>query len=481
MLKKEELFVLIQSLSRSEKRYFKVFCSQTQAGKNYQRLFDLIARQENYDEDAIKKAFRGETFVRQLHVTKNYLRHLIMKSLRNFHSELSRDAEVKDILRNVEILFHKELYQHCKVELRRADRLAGIYELDTAMIEIQHWKRRLSQALAPQNYAPIREIIREQETTIEKITNVRQYWALAVGANHTKGGERQFEQLLETPENARTLQARVLHYNLAYQRKLMSGTDPHAHRLLYELLDYMEERRELLLEYPGFYASTINNLIGHRLFQKDYAEAIMLVKKAKEAYSQWKLVSENRTLLKQVLRTYNIELEIYRDNPGLEGRESLIGDVKEFLEHHIHKIPKEYVYSFWFQLASISFFEENFSRALYWINQILNRREKGIREDIQLQARFLNLMTHFEMKNFFVMRYFVDNTRRYIRKLRPLTREENLLLRFFSKISRSPESEFKGLFRRLKEKIAAENRADMRDYIHYQQWLEKKVEPTPKY
>ena len=74
MVKKNELFILIKSLSKSEKRYFRLFCSRESSGSNYTRLFDSIDSQKEYDEKAIKKVFKGEKFIHQLHVTKKLFR-----------------------------------------------------------------------------------------------------------------------------------------------------------------------------------------------------------------------------------------------------------------------------------------------------------------------------------------------------------------------------------------------------------------------
>lgn len=120
MIKKEQLFILIKSLSKAEKRYFRLACRQAETASNYLKLFDAMDAQEEYDEKAIRKKFKKETFCNQLHVTKSYLRQFILKSLRNFHTKISKDAELKDALRNVEILFHKELYPLCYGELKKA-------------------------------------------------------------------------------------------------------------------------------------------------------------------------------------------------------------------------------------------------------------------------------------------------------------------------------------------------------------------------
>jgi hypothetical protein len=69
------LFILIKSLTKSEKRYFKRFCTiySKERQNNYLLLFNAIAEQKEYDELQIKSKFRNEKFVKQLNVLKVYL------------------------------------------------------------------------------------------------------------------------------------------------------------------------------------------------------------------------------------------------------------------------------------------------------------------------------------------------------------------------------------------------------------------------
>ena len=54
MSKKDHLFELIQSLDKSEKRYFKLAFSDQVKDKKYIKLFDVLERTEIYDEKKIK-------------------------------------------------------------------------------------------------------------------------------------------------------------------------------------------------------------------------------------------------------------------------------------------------------------------------------------------------------------------------------------------------------------------------------------------
>ena len=77
----DQLFQLIKSLGKQEKRYFNVFASTHREGSAYTLLFDHINKQKTYNEKAIKEHFKSHSFVKQYAVTKFMLYQLILKSM----------------------------------------------------------------------------------------------------------------------------------------------------------------------------------------------------------------------------------------------------------------------------------------------------------------------------------------------------------------------------------------------------------------
>ena len=143
-------------------------------------------------------------------------------------------------------------------------------------------------------------------------------------------------------------------------------------------------------------------------------------------------------------------------------------------------MPKSYLLSFWFQLANIHFMQRNFDHALSWINEILNTRDKSIRADLQIHARMMNLMIHLEQQNMFVLRYFVDSTRRFLKKQRAVAEHESILLKFFSSIAQAPVMEYRDRFRSLSERLFPQSGESLvpksLDYLDYKAWIDDYLE-----
>ncbi|MEO1452140.1 MAG: hypothetical protein AAFV07_21600, partial [Bacteroidota bacterium] len=76
MKRPDKLYELVQSMSMSEKRYFRIFASRHTIGaKNkYLQLFELLEGMASFDADSFEELVRGEALnVRHLASDKHYL------------------------------------------------------------------------------------------------------------------------------------------------------------------------------------------------------------------------------------------------------------------------------------------------------------------------------------------------------------------------------------------------------------------------
>lgn len=122
MTQKDDLFQLIKSMDRNEKGYFKKFASiNGKKDNNYLRLFDALEQQKEYDEKAIKQQFKGEKFIIQLHVVKNYLFQLVLRSLRNYHHKSSVPFRVHNLFMDAELLFNRKMLDNAQKTLTKAE------------------------------------------------------------------------------------------------------------------------------------------------------------------------------------------------------------------------------------------------------------------------------------------------------------------------------------------------------------------------
>ena len=477
MTKKGNLFYLIKSLTKSEKRYFKIFCFSEKTSKNYLQLFKTYEKMEELDEDWIKKKFAK---IKQLHVTKNYLNNLILSSLRSYHASLSKDAELKDCLRNIEILFHKELLDQCFYEIQKAEKLATSYELMTGLVEVLSWKRRYQLTRFGLQKNNLTELIKEEKSTLEKLARLNEYWYLMTQVFNFSNDSKQLflqKEAIQTPEKYGSLSSKILYYHLLYSYHTINRRPIEGKQAIIELIHFLEQDPEQIKNNPSPYITALNNLIGFYLHQKNYDAAFPLLYKIKQVSEKYQLKSGTKFNIKLQLRSYNIELEIYRDIKNWQKGRDLIKEIEIFMKNN-HKIISDlYFLLLWYQFAYIYFMSKDFGNALKWVNEIINRKFEASRKDMESYARLLNLMIHFELGNSFVLKYSVESCRRWMKKQQKIQPFEQVILKFFSKISNAPKGDYSLHFQQLEialfDKKLPLIDANILDYLDIKEWIER--------
>jgi hypothetical protein len=476
MAKKGNLFFLIKSLSGSEKRYFRLQSQRGKAEAQYLQLFDFIDGQEEADEDAIKEHFKEEQFVKQLHVTKIYLTDLILRSLRNYHANSSVYSKVLDTLRDVEILFGKELYDQCHYKLLKAEKLADSYEKEALLLEVLGWKRKLLIAQSKAEMKEVAIISAQEKAGLQKLSDLNSYW------DHTfnvfqNSGDKDYPKKLNI-KKAGTLHARTLHHHVLYSWYFMNDRPASAEKEIAALIDHMEQYPARIEDDPGPYVTALSNKIALLLRQQRWPETEQIIQVMRAVPAQYKLSNENKFTLRLWLRIFNLELEMYRDTRQLAKAITLIKEMERYIEKHDTVIPDNYRLMLYYQAANIWFLKQDYAKCLYWINLILNYNFGDTRDDLQCHARILNLLVHFELDNIIVLRYSVDSTRRFFKKKKAEGLEEQAILRLFSRLSLSPSQNYKEVFANSYEELyrqGSERIEQMEDYLDLRGWIERRL------
>jgi len=487
MSKKGALFKLIAAMSKAEKRYFKQFAKTNSLASNYLTLFEAIEVQKMYDEQAIKAQFEGRAFVKQLHVTKNYLQNFILKSLRTFHQKPSKDAELKDLLRDVELLFAKGLYDHCHYALEKAEKMAQTYERHTPLLEVYGWRRKLllMRLGSEKSGEAVTGILKQEKEVLNQMLELNEYWhltynILSIFKDESQRAALQKHPLLNTIPNEGHIHAVTLHYHIQYVWNVMNGHPQKAAIALNKLIELLEKRPERIKDEPNPYMTALGNKIGMLLQTRQLEEAPKLIRKIRNVPTDFNIKNRQKISLKLLLRTYNIELELYRDTGQYDKGAALIGEAKALIHKEKKHISEEYILQFYYQFAYIYFMQKDYDRALDWLNKMVNESFEGSRQDLQIYARLLILMIHLELDNIMVLKYSIAAYRRFLKKRRQLETFEKILLKFFSKVCMAFPYEYSVLFRQLyvdlfdgEEEILTSNHLD---YLDFRTWIEGHLE-----
>src|SRR5690606_35842459 len=152
-VKTDPLFQLIKSLSKSEKRNFKLYARRLISNEDakFLKLFDTMDRMAAYDEHLILQ--RAPVTKLQLANMKAHLYKQILISLRLKYTDIREELQLREQIDFARILYNKGLYMQSLKLLEKAKVLASQYNQDLMglevvefekLIESQHITRSLS-------------------------------------------------------------------------------------------------------------------------------------------------------------------------------------------------------------------------------------------------------------------------------------------------------------------------------------------------
>jgi hypothetical protein len=477
MIKKGNLHALVQSLSKSEKRYFRLHTAQGDAG--YLRLFDFVDKQDVPDDKAIRLHFRNEKFSSQLHVAKIYLAELIMKSLRNYYSKQSALGKTLNLLRDAEILFKKELFDLCRLKLEKAGKIAAKYEFIALQSEILSWKRKLVLVAKGQSKAEMLKITTEESTVINQLLENNSLWRHTI-ALFNQRADKDFAGRLPK-ELPSTLQSLTLLRHIEYTLHYINGDVAGAENAVSTLIGHLADQPHRITEDPTAYVTAISNKISILIRQKRWKEIEALIMQMREVPARLK-PSASKFTVRLWLRIFNLELEMYRDTKQFTRAGALIREIETFFQEREDSLPADYRIMLYYQVASVYFSKGLFPKSLAWTNKILNHNFNETRNDLQCYARLLNLVVHFELNNIIVLRYSVDNTKRFFRKKKFNNDFATGTLKLFSRLGHVYPDDYSRLFSETYQDLFA-SQADLSanlDYLDLKYWLESKLKNKSK-
>ena len=138
---KDNLFSLVKSLTKSEKRQFKLYVGRlgVNSDSKFLKLFNLFDKAKEYNEASILKS--GIVKKQQIANVKAHLYRQILISLKLNPSHQDVRLQIREQLDFASILYHKGLYKQSLKILDKAKDLAIANEEKNIAIEIIEFEK----------------------------------------------------------------------------------------------------------------------------------------------------------------------------------------------------------------------------------------------------------------------------------------------------------------------------------------------------
>lgn len=491
-----DLFVLIKSLTKSEKRYFRLSIlkkSSEQDQQNYLKLFDTIERQLEYDEAEIISKFENQKFIKHISSEKNYLYHYILKTLHRYHSKSNNEVLMNDSLHYAEILFQKGLFSQSRKIINKSKKIA--LENDMILQTITISKFNISFSLQNSKKAKtlekeLLEAISDTRVAINKLQNQCEYYELYIKFLSLIRIEG---EIIRTKKDIKKFSPVMNHILIMDETKALSQEAKKIFFFINQTYSFI--KGEFNVAYTHYKNFLGNNFINETSLIEDnekirllsnFCEVCIKLNKIDEALLILKEIREfpiKSTLNKgkQFYRYYDNLLVIYNKSAHFEKVIPLIKEIEVGLNLYKDIIHKSKLISIYYQIAYSYFGIGDYKQSIKWLNLILNDSSSNLRKDIICFTRILFLIVNYENNNLLFIEYLIKSNEYYFSSRKKLYEFEKSILSFFKKIytvrdEKKTISLFTGLLSDLQKKSKNTIEINIYDYLDIESWIESKIQ-----
>lgn len=489
-----DIFNLIKSMTKAEKRYFSQTATLHKVGQqnNYYKLFKVIDNQSVYDESLVKKEMQRQGISQHFTALKFQLTERILESLHQFYQKNSISETIKRELHFCQILIDKNHLDMANKRLIKIKNNIETYQLPEFYPEFFKVQRQILAKAFYKNidFENIKVLYESMIKAIEQLQNWNEYERIntIIQKQHYEKISLQstdFEQFnnskwLNNENIPTTFRSKILRLNALATLNFMQGQTAKAYQYNQTFIELLENTPKMMELYGSRYISTLSNLLIDSLILGKYDSLRQDIDKLRQ-------VSEAKIFQKQVpnlavkifRQTYLLEMNWAISEKDFKRGIALIPTIEQALIIHQKTIGIHNKITFYYLFAYCFFGNRQFSDALTYLNQILTIRTNVVTEIVEF-AHLLNVLTHFEIGNNDLLEYLIPSTRRFLRKKRSLYKTEEIVLSHIRKVTQTIEkSKKEELWQVFETKISAlksdKNEQRVFNYFDFEWWITNRV------
>ena len=494
----DELFQLIKSLDKTEKRLFKLYVKRISGTDDLKMitLFDALDKMEEYDEDKLlqkNKSLKKQ----QLSNMKTYLYRQILSCLRQVSDDDNVDMQLHEQMGYARILYNKGLYHQSLKVLDKLKQNARLhyhvtYQLQALIFEKKIEALHITRSIEDKAWKLSNEVeeVNTRIVLLSKLSNLSlQLYGLYIKNGHARN-ENDISSIKKFFEsNLPVFDIESMDF---YEKLYLYQSYSWYHFILQDFLQYYRYTQrwaDLFADEPQMipvessqYIKALHNLLTAHFVLHNYSK----YKKTIELFEKFSLSEEGNININT--RTQNFvylglaKLNIHFTEGTFTEGIALVDSIEKGLKEYRLLIDPHRTLVFYYKIACIYFGSGNNEKAILYLNKIINWKV-DLRTDLQCYARLLQLIAHYELGNDDILEYLVKSVYRFMGKMQHLSRTEEEVFIFLRKAFSLTKQKLLPEFIKLKDKLkalegnAVETRSFM--YLDIISWLESKIERKP--
>jgi len=440
----DHLFQLIKSLSKAEKRNFKVYTGRLSGndGKLFVVLFDVLDKSNEYKESnvlkklsAIKKDDVNLKGINKQRLT-NLKRHLysqILKSLRLLHSQKDIDVHIRELIDSSSILYAKGLYLQALKILDKAKTVAQKANQDFLMMEIyEHEKqiesRHITRSRKVEN--KIENLIKESRR-VNKVINSSsellnlnlKIHGLYIKIGFVKNAKDAFFVRSYFYSNLPNYKLyKITFFERVYLLQSFVWYHytclnfPRAYHNAYKWVNLFRSKEYMIEKDPDLYMRGLHYLLLTCFYMRYYDQFEEYFEVFKKFYNERKTSFNKTSELVYLIYGYNATLNKHFLAGTFTKAKKLLPEMEKQLLGFDKIIDHHRKIMFSYKVAWLYFALSDYASSLEQLNNIHNLKKNYLRNDIECYTKLFILICNIELKEYLLVSNLISGTQRFFKK-----------------------------------------------------------------
>lgn len=407
----DELFRLVKSLDKSEKRFFKLYAQLHQHNNTpqYVKLFDIYDGMQEYDKVRFKKETENTTFFKNTSQLKLYLRNNILNALKVYHKKNQvevQDYETWGIIRILQLKNFPELAKkillRIKIRMLKEENYPHLILINRKLIELNQIIDRSSSDLLSLEEKYHKEILFYLQQ-LELMTKLNQLITKSKIVSYTK--ERYQQDFKKTYKN-------ILEKDLtSIDKDLLIGLN---NKYMFYSLRLTSNLYLDNLEAALSTVDTLLNIIKQPRFDNNskakgslYLKLLSLYSKSLKKTEFWETEDKLTELinkhpeLKPTMQYWKFLsiIDFYSRQPDTPPS-SFFDKMKIEIINSENKIPVSQQISLLSNLAVLCFIQENYNLCLDYVFHINKTSKVSYNDPYFFHFHLAEILCYFELRNY---------------------------------------------------------------------------------
>jgi hypothetical protein len=498
MAQSDDLFAIVKSLSKAEKRAFQMYARATGGNKQYLKLFDLMDQADEYHEARMIKRFGKDK--KNFAFQKNYLQQQVLYALHELYAR-SQGQRVEALLHVTQLLAERTLYRQALSQVVKARKLAQEYELpDLQLKAVRLHRDLLRRGVIGSDYeSEVDKLFEEEFQLLDQLRNCLEYdqlnYAIANSFRRNirardQSEQKQYEalynnQLISDVHRAQTWIAQLYYHNARFVKAMHEERVSDCVTEARVQLEIFEASVNRIAAMPDRYVAALYNYIKSLVYVKqddEYLARVDQLCKLPEALP--KIYDQPRQRVRLFELSSIARLTYCFKNGkvkmGLEWSNLVEQELPRYALK-MNRINRLYLLSF---LQSMYFAAGNWKKTLDHNHIIRNEFSEKDSPRLMRIALMVQLIVHYELENMELLQSLIRSAYRYFLNYPSPMRFENAVISFLRNLpppSASHDLQLKHLqeLKRQLEELSNDPFENSVNDFYYLQWLQSKIERKP--